>query len=83
MTVWQLAATGILLAYVPCGIATFRGALADRLVALEMAGLLTVLELVLLAEAFNISYLYDLALTLAILSLGATMVFARFLERWM
>jgi multicomponent Na+:H+ antiporter subunit F len=39
--------------------------------------------MVLLAEGFNRPSFYDLPLTLALLSFGGGMVFARFLQRWL
>ena len=83
MNVWLWAATVMLLAFIPTGIACFRGAAEDRLVGLEYAGVLTTLELVLLTEGFHRGIYYDLPLTLAFLSFGGGMVFARFLQRWL
>ena len=83
MNMWLWSALAMLLAYVPTGIATFQGDPADRLVALEYAGVLTILEMVLLTEGFNRGIYYDLPLTLAFLCFGSGMVFARFLQRWL
>ena len=55
----------------------------DRVVALEMTAVCETLGLLVLAEAFERTYLFDLALALALLSFGAGLVFARFLERWL
>jgi multicomponent Na+:H+ antiporter subunit F len=81
--VWLWAATAMLACLFPVAITCFRGAAEDRLAGLEMAGVVITLDLVLLAEGFNRIPFYDLALTLAILSFGGGMVFARFLERWL
>ena len=67
----------------PCGFVCVRGRTMDRLVALELAGLLTPLVVVLLAEGFDCVSLYDIALSLALLSVPSTLVFAHFLERWL
>lgn len=83
MNAWLIAATALLLALVPCGIVTVCGRTAERLVALELAGLLTTFIVVLLAEGTGRPSLYDLALALALLSFPSTMVFAHFLERWL
>ena len=80
--VWLWGATALLIALIPCGITCFRGKALDRLVGLEMAGVVITLDLVLLAEGFHRLPFYDIPLTLAILSFGGGMVFARFLERW-
>lgn len=81
--VWLWAAAALMLALIPCGVTCFRGKPADRLVGLEMTGVVITLDMVLLAEGFQRSPFYDLPLTLALLSFGGGMVFARFLERWL
>jgi multicomponent Na+:H+ antiporter subunit F len=83
MNIWLWAAAGILLSLVPCGIVCYRGTVGDRLVGLEMASALVTIELLLLAEGFNRSSFFDLPLTLAFLSFGGGMVFARFVQRWL
>jgi len=42
-----------------------------------------VLTLVLLAQGFDRSPFYDVPLTLAVLSVGGGLVFARFAQRWL
>lgn len=81
--VWLWGAAALMLALIPCGITVFRGTAADRLVGLEMAGVVITLDMVLLTEGFGRSILYDIPLALAMLSFGGGMVFARFLERWL
>lgn len=81
--IWKWAAAAMLAALVPCAVTCLRGSLADRLAGLEMTGVVVTLELVLLAQAYHRIPFYDLALTLALLSFGGGMVFARFLERWL
>ncbi len=55
----------------------------DRVVGLEMAGMIEVLILILLAEGFHRIPFYDIALALALLAFGGSLVFVRFLERWL
>ncbi len=83
MNLWLWAAAGMLLSLVPCGVVVYRGDLADRLVGQEMAGALVKIELLLLAEGFERSSFFDLPLTLALLSFGSGMVFARIVQRWL
>lgn len=83
MNVWLLGSAVLLLALVPCGIAAFRGDVMERLVGLEMAGMIVTLLLVMLAQGMSRVNFYDLALALALLSFGGGLVFARFLERWL
>jgi multisubunit Na+/H+ antiporter MnhF subunit len=44
---------------------------------------LVTIELLLLAEGFQHPSFFDLPLTLAFLSFGGGMVFARFVQRWL
>ena len=83
MNPFLIAAGAMLICLVPCGIACLRGGAVCRLVALEAAGLIATLVLLLLAEGFHRAPFTDLALALALLSFGGGLVFARFLERWM
>ncbi len=82
MNEWLVAAAVGLLTLVPCGIVCAKGSPIDRLVALEMAGVVDAVILLLLAQGFHRDIFFDLALALALLSLAGGLVFARFLERW-
>lgn len=83
MNLWLIAAAVLLFGLVPCGIASFKGSPMDRLVGLEMTGIIASLLLILLAEAFGNANFYDLALAMSLLAFGGGLVFARFLERWL
>jgi multisubunit Na+/H+ antiporter MnhF subunit len=83
MNVWLLGSAVLLFALVPCGIAAFRGDVMERLVGLEMAGMIDTLLLIMLAEGTQRVNFYDLALALALLAFGGGLVFVRFLERWL
>jgi len=83
MNAWLVGAGGLMLAMVPAGVACFRGEALDRLAGLEMAGVLTSLLLLALAEAFHRDIFLDVALATALLAFGGGLVFARFLERWL
>lgn len=82
MSVWLAAATALLLGLMPLGLVIIRRPLLEALVALELAGVLNTLVLLVLAEAFNRPAFMDLALVLALLSLAGGLVFARMVERW-
>lgn len=83
MNTWLIAACAMTLGIVPCGWVCVHGTVMDRLAALEMASLMIVLIMVLLAEGFARPSLYDLALALALLAFPSGLVFANFLERWL
>lgn len=81
MSVWMIASIALLFALVPCGWLAFTATLEERVVALEMTGIIVTVELMLLTMAFNRAPLMDLAIALGLLSFAAGMVFAHFLAR--
>lgn len=83
MNSWLWAAVALMLCLIPCGIVCARAQTPDRLVGAEMAGVLAILIVMLLAEGYQRPSLYDLALALALLSYPGGLVFAHFLERWL
>ena len=83
MNVWLWASLGMMVSLIPCAIVCLRGKPMDRLVGLEMAASVEALLMLLLAQGFHRISFYDLAVTLALLSFGGGLVFARFLERWL
>ena len=83
MNVFMLAAIGMLLASIPCLIVVWRGQPMEAVVAYEAIGSVTVMVLILLAEGFQRTGEFELAVLLAVLILGSGLVFVRFLERWL
>jgi multicomponent Na+:H+ antiporter subunit F len=83
VNVWMVATMALLAGLIPCGVTCLRGDAEDRLVGLELAGVIVTLVLLLLAEAFGRAIYVDVALALALLSLASGLVFARFLERFL
>ncbi len=83
MNIWLITATVMLFTLIPCGIVVFKGSPMDRIVGLEMAGLVESFLLILLAQGFHRIPFYDIALAMALLAFGGSLVFVRFLERWL
>jgi multisubunit Na+/H+ antiporter MnhF subunit len=84
VNVWLVAATVLLLGLVPCGWVLLRGKLNDALLAVELAGTLVTLVLLLLAEGFHRSSYFELSIVLAALSFVGAMLFVRFIgDRWL
>ncbi len=81
MNVWMLTATVTSASLVPCAWACLRGSAERRLVGLEMTGIILTILLVLLLMARQRLPFVDMPLTLALLTFGAGLVFARFLEK--
>jgi hypothetical protein len=74
------AAIAMLIAIVPAGIVLYRGSLMAAVVAYEF---ITSMVLALLAQGFQRSGLFELAVLLAVLMFGSGLVFVRALERWL
>ncbi|MDB5066162.1 MAG: hypothetical protein JWM18_2596 [Chloroflexi bacterium] len=82
MTAWTAAASVLLAALLPVALVIWRRPEMDGVVALELGGVVVILLMLLLAEAYGDPAVADLAVVLAMLSLGSGLVFVRFLERW-
>lgn len=83
MTLWLMAATGMLLGLAPSCIGVMHGRIMERFVALQMAQIVVVLTMVLMAIGYQRSIYLDVALAMSALSLASGLVFVRFLERWL
>ena len=82
MNVWLLCGAAMVGQLGLCLVAALRGSPLERLLGLELASPVAALAFVLLAEGFDRSIYFDVALTYALVSFVANMVFVRFLERW-
>jgi len=80
MNEWQIAATVLGFALVPCLVVCFLSGAAEALPALELSGALLSTILVLLAEGFHRQPFVDLAVVLAPMSLIGAIAFARLME---
>jgi multicomponent Na+:H+ antiporter subunit F len=80
---WLAAALALLPALGLAVAAAARGALAFRLVAVQLATSVAVLLLVVMSFALDQPAAIDLGLVLAVLTLPGTLLFAVFQERWL
>ncbi|HEX5246322.1 MAG TPA: monovalent cation/H+ antiporter complex subunit F [Gaiellaceae bacterium] len=83
MNAFEIAATALLFGFVPLGVVAVRTRTIDGLVALEAAGVLTVLVLLCFAEGFHRSFEFGVAVVAAVMSWASGLLFARFLGRWL
>lgn len=83
MNAFEIAATALLCGFLPLGLVAVRSRPIDGLVALELAGTLTMLTLLCFAEGFHRSFEYGVAVIAAVLAWAGGLVFARFLGRWL
>ena len=81
MNVWLIGATVLACGLLPCLYVCVRAPFLDAIVGLELAGTVTTLVLLLLAEGFHRSSYFSLPIVLAGLAFVGTMVFVRFLGR--
>jgi hypothetical protein len=77
------AAIAMLIAIIPAGVVLYRGNLMAAVVAYEFITSVVVMVLALLAQGFQRSGLFELAVLLAVLMFGSGLVFVRALERWL
>ncbi len=80
---WLAAALALLPPLGLAVVAAARGALAFRLVAVQLATSVAVLLLVVMSFTLDQPAVIDLALVLAVLTLPGTLLFAVFQERWL
>jgi len=81
MNVWLWGATALLVGIVPCGWSAMRASRVDALVALELAGTVATLVLVLLSEGFNRASYMGVPVVLAFMSLVGSLLIARLIGR--
>jgi multicomponent Na+:H+ antiporter subunit F len=80
---WLFTAFALLACLIGPFVLCVRGDTVSRLVALEGAGAMIVVLLLVLCEIFHRAIFVDAPLSLALLTFGSGLVFARFLERWL
>jgi multicomponent Na+:H+ antiporter subunit F len=83
VTAFVVAAIGMLIAVIPCGIVLIRGQLMEAVVAYEFISSIAVMVLILLAQGFRRPAEFELPVVLAVLLFGSGLVFVRSLERWL
>ena len=81
MNEWQIAGMALIAGLAPCGWVCLRHSFAEGVVAVQLAGTVAAIALLVLAEAESREPFADLALVLAVLSFSGTLIFLRFLER--
>lgn len=80
MNIWLIAGIAVSLSLIPCADMCLRGDPERRLVGFEMTSLIIILAMAIFTIGFQRVPFIDLPLTLAIMSFGGGLVFARFLE---
>lgn len=83
MTIWLAATIALVPPLAATALMCARGSLAERFAAVQLAGSIAVLLFIMMSFAFDQASSIDLALTLAILTMPATLLYAVFVERWL
>jgi multicomponent Na+:H+ antiporter subunit F len=81
MTAWFVAAAVLVAALIPCGWVCLRRGFAEGVVAVQLAGTIAGLALLVLARAEGREPFGVLAVVLVALSFAGSLIFLRFLER--
>jgi multisubunit Na+/H+ antiporter MnhF subunit len=78
---WLAAAAALLICVVPCGLVAVRGTRMEALVALELVATLMTLTFVLLAQGYQRSSYYAVALVAVAANFVGNLVYLRFMDR--
>jgi len=81
MNEWEIATVVLIAALIPCGWVCLRRSFAEGVVAVQLAGTIGALALLVLAEGEGREPFGDLAVVAAPLSFAGVLMFLRFLER--
>lgn len=81
MNEWEIAATVLAFALIPCGVVALLVPPPHGLAAMQVAAILLSTILVLLSEGFHRQPFIDLAVVFAPMSLVGSLLFARLMER--
>ena len=80
---WLVALVALLPPLAASLVLAWRGAVAGRFVAIQLAGSVTLLILAIMSFAFDQASSIDLAVTFGVLTLPASLLYAVVLERWL
>jgi multisubunit Na+/H+ antiporter MnhF subunit len=83
VSIFIVAAVGMLLGVIPCGIVVWRGTAMEAVIAYEAVSSIVVMVLVLISVGFDRFGELELPILLAMLTFGSGLVFVRALERWL
>ena len=83
MNVWLLASAALLLGLLPCVLLAVRGNVVDRIVALQLGSVLTVLALLTFEQGEQRQSFFDVSLALAVLTFPSTLLVAQVFRRWL
>jgi multisubunit Na+/H+ antiporter MnhF subunit len=83
VTIWVLTAGAMVGLLGVASVATVRRSTLDRLVGLQLVGVIAPLALIAVAIATAQPILLEVGLALVLLSFASGLAFARFLERWL
>jgi multisubunit Na+/H+ antiporter MnhF subunit len=81
--VWTALAVTLTLLLGATTIGVLRGGTLERVVALQLAGVLAPLLAIVVALTSGRGLYLEVGLALAVVSLGGSLAYARFLERWL
>ena len=83
MNVWLLASAALMLGLVPCVLSAMRGNVVDRIVALQLASVFSVLALLTFEQGEQRQSFFDLSLALAVLTFPSGLLVAQVFRRWL
>ena len=83
MNLWIGAAIILTAALFVCGLMCLKSNVMNRITALQLSNIISAIIILLLAEGFHNDIFFDSALCLVIVSFTGTLIYIRFLEKWL
>lgn len=83
VTAWLVALVALVPPFVVASILACRGRAGQRFVAVQLAGAVAIPMMAIMSFAFDQASSIDLAVTLGLLTLPASLLYALVLERWL
>ena len=83
MNAFVIAATALMILIAPLLVFVVFSPAVDGAVALSLVGTIATLAMLCLAEGLHRSFSYDVAVVSGVMTVIGTLVFARFLGRWL
>ena len=83
MSIWLGATLVLVISLVPAGIAAIRGDMLDRLVGVQLGGIISTFTFITVGVWAGQSIYVDVAVVMAILTFCGGLAYAHFLERWL
>ncbi|MEN6386303.1 MAG: monovalent cation/H+ antiporter complex subunit F [Phycisphaerales bacterium] len=80
--IWLIGSMALFAGLMPCFIIVLRGKIVERFFAVQTSQIVVVFSIIVLTISYDYMRYLDIGLVLSIIVIMSSIVFARFLERW-